>query len=491
MSANQALMLVLILPWLGMASLPLLNKLSKTARDISIIGLSLAMWLPLYQISQATLQGAAPNLLLGELMPGLTFAFKAEPLGLLFAGVAGLLWPFASLYAVGYLRANHTPHQTRFHQFFALSMGAAMAIAFAANLLTLFAAYELLTLATYPLVAHQGDGAAQQGARRYLGILLLTSIGLLLPAIFWTWSIAGHGDFIAGGLLHEAAANGRISDWGLSLLLLLFGWGIGKAALMPFHAWLPAAMVAPTPVSALLHAVAVVKAGVFTFMKVMLYVFGIDLLEQLPASNGLFAVGAITLLTASGIALRQDNLKRRLAYSTVSQLAYVVIGTLILAPLSMLGAALHIAAHAFGKITLFFAAGAIYTAAHKTEISQLDGIGRRMPWTMAAFTLGALSMIGVPPLAGFVSKWYLLLGAWSAQHTAAMAVITLSTLFNAAYFIPIIHAAWFRPAPADATHGEAPVAIVIALLATATMTLLLAFLTDLPLRLLETLPGLS
>ncbi len=271
-------------------------------------------------------------------------------------------------------------------------------------------------------------------------------------------------------------------------------YGIGKAALMPIHRWLPAAMVAPTPVSALLHAVAVVKAGVFCVVKVLVYVFGIANLRATPEGDWLLYIAGLTILTASVIALRSDNLKRRLAYSTISQLSYVILAAAILAPLSVMAAALHIAAHAFGKITLFFAAGSIYTAAHKTEVSQLNGIGRRMPWTMGAFAVGALSMIGVPPTAGFISKWYMLMGALNSEQMFAVAVIVLSTLLNAGYFLPIVYAAFFRPEDAPAgnpghEHGEAPLAIVIALVTTATLTVALFWLPDVALGLAGQLIG--
>jgi multicomponent Na+:H+ antiporter subunit D len=273
------------------------------------------------------------------------------------------------------------------------------------------------------------------------------------------------------------------------MLLALYAFGIGKAALIPMHFWLPAAMVAPTPVSALLHAVAVVKAGVFCVTKVTVYVAGPDLLREIDAGRWLvFAAGA-SILIASFIALFQDNLKRRLAYSTVSQLSYITLGAALLLPVSTKAAALHIAAHAFGKITLFFAAGSIYTAAHKTNVSELDGIGRKMPWTMGAFAVGTLSMIGLPPTGGFISKWYLLTGAWTAGEIFVVVVITLSTLLNAAYFLPIVYRAFFRaPAPAahghgdhahgdhaHGDHGEAPLPIVIALTCTATATIGLFF----------------
>jgi multicomponent Na+:H+ antiporter subunit D len=254
---------------------------------------------------------------------------------------------------------------------------------------------------------------------------------------------------------------------------------------MPVHRWLPAAMVAPTPVSALLHAVAVVKAGVFAILKIGVYVFGAGAAEVLRGMDWLPLLAAFTIIAASIVALRSDNLKRRLAYSTVSQLSYVVLAAALLTPLSIIGAALHIATHALGKITLFFAAGAIYTAAHKTEVSQLAGIARRMPWTMAAFTVGALSLIGVPPAAGFVSKWFIFTGAVAGEHYLVLAVLIGATLLNAAYFLPIVHAAYFRNANAveHVQHGEAPWPMVAALVLTAGATLALFLVADVPLAL--------
>jgi multicomponent Na+:H+ antiporter subunit D len=337
-------------------------------------------------------------------------------------------------------------------------------------------------------VTHSGKPEAMKSGRTYLGILLGTSIGLQLFAIIWTWHSTGTLDFTKGGIL-----DGKVSGVAVSILLFLYMYGIGKAALMPIHRWLPAAMVAPTPVSALLHAVAVVKAGVFTVVKVIVYIFGYEFLANTLTTNWLVYIAGFTILAASIVALRQDNLKRRLAYSTISQLSYVVMATAILAPLSVMGAVLHIAAHAVGKITLFFAAGSIYTAAHKTEVSQLNGIGRKMPWTMAAFAIASLSMIGVPPTAGFLSKWYILLGALEAEHVFAIGVIIISTLLNAGYFMPIVYRAFFKE-PDDtndphADHGEAPLPVVIALTATALGTILLFFFSGLPLELAHQVIG--
>jgi multicomponent Na+:H+ antiporter subunit D len=303
----------------------------------------------------------------------------------------------------------------------------------------------------------------------------------LLPALVFIWFVAGTTDFTAGGILAD-----KLSRVAMGAILALCVFGIGKAALMPFHRWLPAAMVAPTPVSALLHAVAVVKAGVFSVVKVMVYIFGIDTLVSANATDWLVAVAGFTIVAASVVALSADNLKRRLAYSTVSQLSYVIMAAALLAPLSLAGAVMHIAAHAVGKITLFFAAGAIYTAAHKTEVSELDGIGRRMPWTMAAFSIAALSMIGLPPAVGFISKWYMLSGAMATEHWAAVSVIVLSTLLNAGYFLPIIYRAFFVAPDSHAVnhpHGEAPLPMVMALTITAAATVALFFWPDVPLAL--------
>ena len=412
--------------------------------------------------------GARPGVELFEVLPGIPIAFEVEPLGMLFAALASGLWLVNSVYSIGYMRGNKENKQTRFYVLFAVSLAATMGIAFAANLFTLFLFYEVLTLATYPLVAHKGDEKTVRSARVYLGVLISASIGLMLPAIIWTYAVAGTGDFTMGGILH-----GHIEGPAVGLLLGLFVFGAAKAAVMPLHRWLPAAMVAPTPVSALLHAVAVVKAGVFTVTKIIVYVFGVDFLFAEPSSDWLFYAAAFTILAASLVALRQQNLKRLLAYSTVAQLSYVVMASAILKPLAEVGATIHMVAHAFGKITLFFAAGAIYTAARKTELVQLRGIGRRMPITMTAFTIGALSMIGVPPTAGFVSKWYILAGAFQADNYIALATIVASTALNAAYFLPIVYWGWFGQdtTPPGKEHGEAPLTILLALATTAALTI--------------------
>lgn len=416
---------------------------------------------------------------LWQMMPGVKISFALEPLGMLFALIVSFLWIVSSIYSIGYMRGNNESGQNKFYSFFALAIFAAIGIAFSGNMLTLFLFYELLTICTYPLVTHSGTSEAKKSGRVYLGILMGTSVILLLPAVIITWKVSGTLDFTSGGIL-----AGKVSDTLAAGLLFLYMFGIGKAALMPMHRWLPAAMVAPTPVSALLHAVAVVKAGVFTVVKVIVYIFGVDYLQSLMNlswwhGQWLVYVSAFTIVAASVIALRQDNLKKRLAYSTVSQLSYVVMAVAVLTPKAILAAVFHIVAHAFGKITLFFAAGSIYTSAHKTKVSQLSGIGYRMPWTMAAFAIASLSMIGIPPAVGFISKWYMISGAFVIENYFVIAVILLSTLLNAGYFLPIIYKAFFEKEKVvtgvsiNRNYGEAPLAIVVALIITALAVLAL------------------
>ena len=472
MSAQCSILLAILLPLAGAVGIALAGRVSANLRETVTLltagGLALTVW----SLLPSVMAGDRPAVTVTELLPGVELAFRVEPLGMLFAALASGLWIVNSLYSIGYMRGNNEKHQTRFYVMFAVSLAATMGVAFAGNLITLFLFYEMLTLSTYPLVSHKGDANTVRSARVYLGILLTTSIGLFLPAIIWTYTVAGGGDFVPGGIL-----AGHVEGPAIGLLLGLFVFGIGKAAVMPVHRWLPAAMVAPTPVSALLHAVAVVKAGVFTITKVIVYIFGVDFLFAAPSSGWLLYAAAFTIIAASVVALRQQNLKRLLAYSTIAQLSYVVMAAAILKPLAEIGAAIHMVAHAFGKITLFFAAGAIYVAAKKTEIGQLKGIGRRMPITMTAFTIGALSMIGVPPTGGFVSKWYILAGAFQDDNYVALVTIILSTVLNAAYFLPIIYMAWFMredEAPAR-PHGEAPWPAVLALAITAFLTIAFFF----------------
>lgn len=401
-----------------------------------------------------------------SLAPGLALSFRVDALGLVFALVASGLWILNTLYSIGYMRAHDEPRQTRFYACFALAIAAVMGAAFSANLFGLFAFYEVLSLCTYPLVIHAQTPAARAGARKYLTLLLGASIGLLLPGLFLVYHLAGTLDFAPGGLLAGVAA----ADGTLVLAFLLLVYGMAKCAALPLHGWLPAAMVAPTPVSALLHAVAVVKMGVFGVSRVVFHVFGPETMARIGADDLLVGVACFTIVVASLIALAQDDLKRRLAYSTVSQLSYVLLGVGLGTGAGAVGGLLHIGMHATSKITLFFGAGAIYLACHKTRVSELDGIGRRMPITLTAFAIGALSMIGLPPTAGFVSKLFLVRGAAADPAGAVvLAVLVASALLNAAYFLPILWRAFFRPLPAGTEAGvhEAPWPCVLALSLTA------------------------
>jgi multicomponent Na+:H+ antiporter subunit D len=411
---------------------------------------------------QGIQQGESITAHWGELLPGLQISFSIEPLGMLFALIASFLWLITTIYSIGYMRGHKEQNQTRFYACFAIAIGSVMGIAFASNLFTLFIFYEVLTLSTYPLVTHAGTEKAKKGGRIYLGILLSTSIAFFLLAIVSTWFVAGTLDFKAGGVF-DSNVDRMVA--GTILVLLIFG--IGKAAIMPFHRWLPAAMVAPTPVSALLHAVAVVKAGVFTVLKVCIYIFGIDLLAVLPSTQFLLYLAGASILLASLVAMRQDNLKARLAYSTVSQLSYITLGALLATSAGVMGSSMHIATHAFGKITLFFCAGAILVAAHKSNISEMRGLGRQMPITMAAFFIASLSIIGVPPTGGTWSKWYLLMGTLESEQLLLMGVLIVSSLLNIAYLLPIpFHAFFSTDKISSSSTGsikEAPLPSLIAL----------------------------
>ena len=466
MSGNS-LMLILLIPTIGAIAIALAGRVNQNLREAFTFVTAGLLAITVWPMAIDVAHGGRSSITLATLTDSLNITLHTEPLGALFATLAASLWIINSLYSVGYMRGNNESHQTRFYVFFAISIAAAMGVALAGNLFTLFLFYEILTLATYPLVTHKGDEATIRSARVYLAILMGTSITLFLPAVIWVTSLTD-GAFTLGGSL-----PGTIDPPTAGLLLAMFVFRIGTAAVMPYHRWLPPAMVAPPPVSALLHAVAVVKAGVFSITKIIIYIFGVDWLFSLSTTQWLVWITSFTIIVASLIALRQTNLKRLLAYSTIGQLSYVVMASAILKPMAEIGAALHMVAHAFGKITLFFAAGAIYVASKKIDITQLAGIGRRMPVTMAAFTVGALSMIGVPPTGGFVSKWYILGGAFEADNFLAIFTIIASTALNAAYFLPIIYAAWFLPedqAPKK-PHGEAPWPMVVALALTALLTL--------------------
>jgi multicomponent Na+:H+ antiporter subunit D len=390
----------------------------------------------------------------GELVAGVELALRADALGMVFALLASFLWIFTAFYATGYMRGLNEHAQTRFFAAFAASLSTAVGVAFAENLITIFLFYELLSVATYPLVAHDESDEARAAGRKYLAYTFFGGGVLVLAGAALVFVLSGTTTFgeTAAGLATADPVLARAA-----FACLAAGFGV-KAALMPAHSWLPDAMVAPTPVSGLLHAVAVVKSGVFGISRLVLDVFGPELVADLGVGLVLAAVAAFTLTAASVIALRADRLKRRLAYSTISQLSYIVLGLGLVGPAFATGAGLsnvirggllHIPAHAFMKLTLFFCAGIIHVETHTDYISEMDGIGKRMPLTMAAFAAASAGMAGIPLIAGFVSKWFLLIGAVEAQHAVFAVILLISGVLNIAYFWPIIYGAFFE------SHGAA------------------------------------
>lgn len=510
-STDIRLLLALLAPLLGAGLVMAAGKKPNLREAISFVA-AVTLFGLVASLVPAVRSGVTLHYTLFELFPAdvaqnftvaskataLTIALRADGLSMIFAIVASFLWILAVFYSAGYMRGLKEHAQTRFSACFALALFGAIGCAFADNLLTLYLFYEIVSVSTYPLVAHHQDEEGYEGGRKYLTYLTTTAKALILPAMVLTFVLSGTLDFANNantGILPDTVHNGVII--GLYIACLL---GFAKNGIMPFHHWLPGAMVAPTPVSALLHAVAVVKVGVFSTVRVMLYVFGVDSMHELNLGLPTAYFVSITILVASIIALSKDNLKTRLAYSTVSQLSYIILGVALLTPTGVAGGLFHIAAHAFAKITLFFCAGAIYVAAHKKNISEMSGLGRVMPWTFGAFALASLSMIGAPPVGGFTSKLYLLVGSLEAGSIGILIVLITSTLLNAAYFAPVVYHAFFGkpPLPMPATErasvspghesltasattdhahapGEAPLAMLIPLCITAALSVALGF----------------
>ncbi|MBI1365732.1 MAG: monovalent cation/H+ antiporter subunit D family protein [Alphaproteobacteria bacterium] len=487
-SPELALPLAVVVPLIGFFAIWALDK-HPNLREGATILTGVILLILTISVFEAVAGGARPSVFAFDVIVGLPIAFSAEPLGALFGVVASGLWLVNSFYSIGYMRGAGEKNQTRFYMAFAVAISSAMGVAYAQNLFTLFIFYEILTLSTVPLVTHKGDDAARRSGRIYLGVLLGTSIGLFLPAIVWTYAIAGSSDFVPGGLLaRHVDQAGPVAG----VLLALYAFGVGKAALMPVHPWLPNAMVAPTPVSAFLHAVAVVKAGVFAILKISVYIFGVDFLATTGAGKPILYVAGASIILASAIAMKKDNLKARLAYSTVSQLSYVTMGAMLASSMGVAGGAFQIAAHALAKITLFMCAGAIYVGAHKNNVSEMRGLGRVMPVTFGAFTIAALSIVGLPPLAGSWPKFLLMIGAADAGERWAIAVLVLSSILNVVYLLGVpAQAFYLAPAPTGVkSRGagpepidwgavkEAPLLCVLPPVLTAAGALLLFFFAD-------------
>jgi NADH-quinone oxidoreductase subunit L/multicomponent Na+:H+ antiporter subunit D len=441
--------LALLLPALGALAI-VFSRHHPTVRESWTLLAAVGQVAVVASMVPGVLGGSTYITTLGTLVPGVAFGLRADALGVLFALVASVLWVITSVYNVGYTRQNNENHQTRYFASFATTLSAAAGVAFAPNLLVLFVFYELLTVATYPLVTHKGTDAARQAGRKYVGYTfgggVLVFVGIVL--VFW---LTGSTAFTSGGIAALATADPVFAR--AAFAFLIAGFGV-KAALMPLHSWLPDAMVAPTPVSGLLHAVAVVESGVFCIARVVLDIFGPETMHALDLGIPLAVVAAVTMLVASIFALKQRNLKRMLAYSTVSQLSYIVLGLAVVDPTALVGALFHIPAHAIMKLALFLCAGAIYSELHLESIEEMAGIGRRMPATMTVFTIAAMGMIGIPLTAGFVSKFSLVVGSLNAGYVLFAAVLVGNGLLKVGYLWPVVYQAFFET-PAE--HDPKPI----------------------------------
>jgi len=472
-------LIALLAPWAGMIGIIWAGEKRPNLRELFTFIAASVQAAVVLSLVPIILSGAVVEFHIWQIFSYVPMLLRVGVPGLLVACVASLLWIATTLYAVGYMRGLHEHAQTRFYSFFALSLSATIGVAFSANLLTIYFFYEMLSVSTFPLVTHMQDKEARTGGRTYLGYLLFTSLCLLLPALSWcyVWLDGGH---LTMDFIEDVGKVGHFSEATQIVLLLLFTFGFAKAGIMPAHSWLPGAMVAPTPVSALLHAVAVVKVGVFCVYRVYADVFGAEVLANMSGEEWTMVIASATIIISSLVALSQDNLKRRLAFSTIGQLGYIVLGAAIATDRGQGGAVLHIAMHACGKITLFFCAGAIFVATGKKYVSELRGIGRKMPLTMGAFMIGALSVIGLPPLGGFISKWYLALGALDRDAMWVVIVLLISSLLNVFYLLPVAVTAFFRTSETenDPSFKEAPWPCVVPLLLTAGGCFLLFFWSD-------------
>jgi multicomponent Na+:H+ antiporter subunit D len=471
---NSNLLLAVIIPLFGSLVVMTLKNHPNLREMVSSCA-SILLFLLVLSFIPALKAGETLVYPIFKLLPGLSITLRADGFSMIFAMVASSLWMIAVFYSMGYMRAHDEPCQTRFNACFALAIFGAIGVALSDNFLTLYLFYEIVSVCTYPLVAHHQDEESYEGARKYIVYLTTTAKFFLLPALILIYVLVGNLDFphnITTGMISASAAPG----WVVTMLYIFCILGFAKNGVMPFHHWLPGAMVAPTPVSALLHAVAVVKVGVFCTTRTMLYVFGVETMDRLNLGIPTAYFVGFTIIMASVIALSKDNLKARLAYSTVSQLSYIILGVALLTPHAIEGGLIHIVNHAFAKITLFFCAGAIYIAAHKKYISEMGGLGRTMPFTFGAFAVASLSMIGAPPVAGFVSKWYLLVGSMEAHQVGILLILIASTVLNVGYFAPVTYKAFFGKRPEGEMETgikEAPLSMLIPLLMAVTVSVII------------------
>ncbi len=475
---SSSLGVAVLIPLFGALAVLLLRN-DPNRREAASLCASIVLFMFVLSFIPGLLSGHTYVYTAFNLLPGLSVTLRVDGFSMIFAMVASSLWIIAVSYSMGYMRAHDEPCQTRFNACFALAIFGAIGVAFSDNLFTLYLFYEIVSICTYPLVAHHQDKEGYAGARKYIIYLTTTAKLFLLPALILIYVLVGHLDFphnISTGILPDDTKS-----WMVVMLYCFCILGFAKNGIMPFHHWLPGAMVAPTPVSALLHAVAVVKVGVFCTTRVMLYVFGVDVMDGLGLGIVTAYFVGFTIIMASIIALTKDNLKARLAYSTVSQLSYIILGVALLTPHGIEGGLIHIVNHAFAKIALFFCAGAIYIAAHKKYISEMSGLGRTMPFTFGAFAIASLSMIGVPPVAGFVSKWYLLVGSLEAHQVGILLILIASTVLNVGYFAPVTYKAFFGKRPAGERESgikEAPLTMLIPILIAVAISVIIGIRPD-------------
>jgi multicomponent Na+:H+ antiporter subunit D len=487
--SSAKLLITLLIPLIGTLGVMFMGKNENIREGISSIA-SIILFLLVASMIPTVLSGKTLIFQMFNILPGVSVTLRADGMSMIFALVASSLWTIAVFYSMGYMRAHHEHAQTRFNACFALAIFGAIGVAFSDNLFTLYLFYEIVSVCTYPLVAHHQDTEGYNGARKYIVYLTTTAKAFLLPALILIYVLTGTLDFapnISTGIFPP--------DVNKTLVIMLYVFclfGFAKNGVMPFHHWLPGAMVAPTPVSALLHAVAVVKVGVFCTTRVMLYVFGVDTMHALNLGIPTAYFVGFTVIMASVLALSKNNLKERLAYSTVSQLSYIIMGVALLTPAGIDGGLIHIVNHAFSKITLFFCAGAIYIAAHKKDISDMGGLGKTMPFTFGAFAVASLSMIGAPPVAGFVTKWSLLVGSIQAHQIGILLILIASTMLNVGYFAPVTIKAFFGKRPEGETFQgikEAPLSMLIPILIACTISVLLGIFPNFMMQFVRVVTG--
>ncbi|MDD3814016.1 MAG: monovalent cation/H+ antiporter subunit D family protein [Desulfocapsaceae bacterium] len=487
--SSAKLLITLLVPLVGTLGVMFMGKNENIREGVSSVA-SIILFLLVASMIPTVLSGKTLIFHMFSILPGVTVTLRADAMSMIFALVASSLWTIAVFYSLGYMRAHNEPAQTRFNACFALAIFGAIGVAFSDNLFTLYLFYEIVSICTYPLVAHHQDTEGYNGARKYIVYLTTTAKAFLLPALILIYVLTGTLDFapnISTGIFPPDVNHGLV------IMLYIFClFGFAKNGIMPFHHWLPGAMVAPTPVSALLHAVAVVKVGVFCTTRVMLYVFGVDTMHALNLGIPTAYFVGFTVIMASVLALSKNNLKERLAYSTISQLSYIIMGVALLTPAGIDGGLIHIVNHAFAKITLFFCAGAIYIAAHKKDISDMGGLGKTMPFTFGAFAIASLSMIGAPPVGGFVTKWNLLVGSIQAHQMGILLILIASTMLNVGYFAPITIKAFFGKRPEGETFQgikEAPLSMLIPILIACTVSVLLGIFPNFMMQFVKVVTG--